>query len=385
MQDSAYHRMDRQDCKDWWLVNSSGSCPLCMCASARKAHEKGANIKTSGQYVSEAYDGAGTSEGVCERTDCMLCFSIGLCAGTWENTQLYFHVNTPETAPLTQADILTHAATRKLLEQLGHSPRHPLGQNFLIDPNIVLKSLALGGVVAGDHVVEIGPGLGTLTIALLAAGAHVWAVEFDATLFEALQTQLLPRAQGRLHLIKGDAVDFPLAGLPASEQADKPFKIIANLPYAIATPWMDKVLSQPRLPDQMVLMLQRENADRFTAPEGPKQRGAISIYLEAAYERQPGYAVSRQCFLPPPNVDSVLLNLKRRQQCPPFSPRTKAIIRQFFTQRRKQIGALCRKHPETGMLAQWLAQTQIDPRRRPETLTLAEWKALDTLARAQAE
>src|SRR5688500_9290156 len=146
---------------------------------------------------------------------------------------------------------LSPSATRELLAHLGHSPKRFLGQNFLIDGNIVRKSLELAGIRAGDVVVEIGPGLGTLTSALLEAGAHVWAVEKDRTLHAHLEAELAPRFAGRFHLLEGDAVMQPLAGLPVElATAAAGFKIVANLPYAIATPWLDEVLGGP-LPVQM--------------------------------------------------------------------------------------------------------------------------------------
>ena len=151
---------------------------------------------------------------------------------------------------------LSPTATRDLLAKLGHAPKRFLGQNFLVDGNIVRKSLELAGVTAGDAVVEIGPGLGTLSSALLEAGAHVWAVEKDRNLHANLEETLVPQFPERFHLLEGDAVDQPLAGLPAARAAGA-FKVVANLPYAIATPWLDAVLSGP-LPERMVLMLQLE-------------------------------------------------------------------------------------------------------------------------------
>ena len=291
-----------------------------------------------------------------------------------------------ENQPFTEADILTAATTRERLTQLGHSPRHPLGQNFLVDPNIVRKSLDLAQVSEGDAVVEIGSGLGTLTAGLLARGAEVWAVEFDETLFHFLNTALLPRAQGKLHLIRADAVDHPLAKLPpAAERGNRPFKIVANLPYAIATPWMEAVLRQPELPARMTLMLQRENAERFCAESGTKARGAISIYLENAYLREKGHPVSRQSFMPAPEVDSALLNLRLRDgDIRPFAEATRRLIRHFFTLRRKQLGAICKRLPEADALREWLDRDVGDVRLRPEALPLAAWRALDERIRAQA-
>src|SRR5687767_8424119 len=108
---------------------------------------------------------------------------------------------------------LSPTATRDLLASLGHQPKRFLGQNFLVDGNIVRKSLELAAVRAGDTVIEVGPGLGTLTTALLEAGANVWAVEKDRTLHAHLESTLLPRFPDTFHLIEGDAVEHPLAGL----------------------------------------------------------------------------------------------------------------------------------------------------------------------------
>ena len=234
---------------------------------------------------------------------------------------------------------LTPTETRDLLAGLGHIPKRFLGQNFLVDGNIVRKSLELAGIAPGDTVVEIGPGLGTLTGALLEAGAEVWAVEQDRTLHAHLESGLAARFPGRLHLSEGDAVEMPLAGLPAGRAGE--FKVVANLPYAISTPWMDAVLSGP-LPSRMVLMLQKEAADRYGAAPGSKSFGAISIFLQAAYDIAPGHRVSASCFYPRPDVDSALLHLVRKDAPHVFSGGQKALVRRCFQQRRKQIGAVIR-------------------------------------------
>jgi 16S rRNA (adenine1518-N6/adenine1519-N6)-dimethyltransferase len=234
---------------------------------------------------------------------------------------------------------LTPTETRDLLASLGHRPRRALGQNFLVDGNIVRKSLELAQVAPGDTVVEVGPGLGTLTGALLEAGADVWAVERDRTLHEYILSGLAAKHPGTLHLLEGDAVEHPLAGLPQDRAAA--CKIVANLPYAISTPWMDGVLSGP-LPLRMVLMLQQEAADRYTAVAGTRNFGAISIFLQAAYETAPGHRVSPGCFHPRPEVDSALLHLVRRPAPHVFSPEHKLLIRRCFQQRRKQIGSVIR-------------------------------------------
>jgi 16S rRNA (adenine1518-N6/adenine1519-N6)-dimethyltransferase len=235
---------------------------------------------------------------------------------------------------------LTPTETRELLARLGHAPKRFLGQNFLVDGNIVRKSLELAQVAPGDAVVEIGPGLGTLTGALLEAGAEVWAVEMDRTLHAYLEEGLAARFPTTFHLAEGDAAQMPLAGIPP-ERAPL-CKVVANLPYAISTPWMDAVLSGP-LPSRMVLMLQREAADRYGAAPGTKSFGAISIFLQAAYDTAPGHRVSAACFHPRPDVDSALLHLVRKAQPFVFSPPDKVLIRRCFQQRRKQIGAVIRE------------------------------------------
>jgi 16S rRNA (adenine1518-N6/adenine1519-N6)-dimethyltransferase len=267
---------------------------------------------------------------------------------------------------------LSPTATRDLLAQLGHTPKRYLGQNFLVDGNIVRKSLDLAGLRPGETVVEIGPGLGTLTAALLEAGAEVWAIEKDPALAAHLRITL--GAHARLHLMEGDAVEEPLAGLPAGRD----FKIVANLPYAISTPWMDAVLSGP-LPARLVLMLQLEAAERYTAAPGTKSFGAISIFIQSAYATDEGHRVSSACFHPRPDVDSCLLNLALRPQPYVFPAANKAVIRACFQQRRKQIGSLLRGKIPAAAARDWLdalVAGGLGPQARPEQIPVALWREL---------
>ncbi len=273
---------------------------------------------------------------------------------------------------------LSFRATRDLLASLGHRPKRFLGQNFLVDGNIVRKSLELAEVRAGDTVVEVGPGLGTLTTALLEAGAEVWAVEKDRSLHAHLESTLLslathPDFAVRFHLLEGDAVEHPLAALP-TERATAGFKIVANLPYAIATPWLDGVLAGP-LPTRLVLMLQQEAAQRYAAQPGTKSFGAISVFLQAAYETAPGHKVGPGCFHPRPDVDSYLINLVRRPAPYVFTASVKTIVRACFQQRRKQIGALLRNHaPAHATEARELLLAHgLSEQARPEELPVAWW------------
>jgi 16S rRNA (adenine1518-N6/adenine1519-N6)-dimethyltransferase len=296
---------------------------------------------------------------------------------------------------------LSPTATRDLLARLGHSPKRFLGQNFLIDGNIVRKSLELAEVQAGDKVVEVGPGLGTLTTALLEAGAEVWAVEKDRTLHAHLTEELAPRFPQTFHLLEGDAVERPLAGLPvgpglraglgssvnlpqtqagSESQPHLDFKIVANLPYAIATPWLDEVLAGP-LPRRLVLMLQQEAAQRYVAQPGSKAFGAISIFLQAAYDVAPGHKVAASCFFPRPEVESHLLNLARKPAPFVFPAAVKALIRACFQQRRKQIGALLRARlpANTTGWRELLAAQGLSEQTRPEAIPVATWIQLSGL------
>lgn len=272
---------------------------------------------------------------------------------------------------------LSPSQTRELLEQLGHRPKKQLGQNFLIDGNIVRKSLELAKVGEGDHVVEIGPGLGTLTRALLDAGAIVHAVEFDPTLGNHVES--IAATEPNLHLTKGDALDTPLGDLPA----DVPdYKIVANLPYAISTPWMAAVLER-QLPSVMTLMLQKEAAQRYAAQPGTKNFGAISIFLHAAFDILPGHDVSGSCFYPKPDVGSTLLHLRRKAEPYRFSAEGAKLIRDVFQQRRKQIASLLRK-AKSDTAQRWLDSLEsvgVTTNSRPEQIPTPAWIELDRSSR----
>jgi len=279
---------------------------------------------------------------------------------------------------------LSPSATRDLLAQLGHQPKRFLGQNFLIDGSIVRKSLELAEIAPSDAVVEVGPGLGTLTSALLEAGAEVWAVEKDRTLHAHLEETLVATHRGRLHLLEGDAVEHPLADLPADRAAGGTFKVVANLPYAIATPWLDAVLAGP-LPVRLVLMLQLEAAQRYAAAPGSKSFGAISVFLQAAYDIAPGHKVGAGCFYPKPDIESHLLNLVRKPEPFVFPSGTKALIRSCFQQRRKQIGALLRARLPAESAAkcrELLANVGLSEQTRPEAVPVTCWMQLSQVVGA---
>lgn len=255
------------------------------------------------------------------------------------------------------------------------APHKRLGQNFLIDANIARKSLELASIQTGDRIVEIGPGLGALTRLLLEAGCDVHAIEKDKGLYGFLKETIGKDHLQRLHLRLGDALEFPLASL---EHPDPGAKIVANLPYAISTPWLDAVLSQS-LVSRMVLMLQAETARRFTAEPGSGNYGPISIFLNAAYDLEAQHRVSPHCFYPPPEVGSTLLSLKRKGNPVSFPADCKAGIRRIFRQRRKQISSLVSKAGLPGYFKSWLEQLireGLAPTARPESIPPEQWQRL---------
>jgi 16S rRNA (adenine1518-N6/adenine1519-N6)-dimethyltransferase len=268
------------------------------------------------------------------------------------------------------------SATRQLLEQLELKPRKSYGQNFLIDGNIVRKSIELAALGSGDAVVEVGPGLGTLTGAMLENGCRVFAIEKDFVLHRHLEATLARAFPETLHLMQGDAIDDPLGPFPA--EGGEAFKVVANLPYAISTPWMDRILEGP-LPRKLVLMLQQETVDRFAAQPGSKQYGAITIFLESVYRISRGHKVARQCFYPIPDVDSYLFHLDLLEEPFRFSPERKRLIRACFGQRRKQIGSLLRTFGEGENFDPWLTRLTAagySRQSRPEEIPARLWREL---------
>lgn len=272
---------------------------------------------------------------------------------------------------------LSVGQTQSLLKALKRLPQKKLGQNFLVDKNIIFRSLQLANLSPGENVIEIGPGLGALTRALLGTNCRVFAIEFDKILYEFLKNKL--GHMSNFHIIFGDAVRRPLAGFDRGE----PFKIVANLPYSVSTPWLNAILEQPQLPFSMTLMLQKEAVERFLSRPGSKQCAAISIFLQAAYGCGSIFPVAGASFFPIPAVDSVLVHLQRLTVPKIFHRETKFLIRKIFTQRRKQAGALFKlflpKFSEEVMVL--LGQNGLDSSLRPEQIPFPFWHVLDDFYR----
>jgi 16S rRNA (adenine1518-N6/adenine1519-N6)-dimethyltransferase len=203
-----------------------------------------------------------------------------------------------------------------------------LGQHFLADPNILGVIGRLADLAPDDVVLEIGPGLGVLTAYLADRVAFVHAVELD----RALEPHLADLgSRGDVGVVYGDALRLDLAGL-----APTPRKLVANLPYNIATPLIAESLTGLPAIDLWCVMLQREVADRFFASPGTKAYGSVSVLVQLAAERTGFHAVSRTVFRPQPNVDSALLAFRRRA-LPVGFPEIKRVVEGAFSHRRKTL------------------------------------------------
>jgi 16S rRNA (adenine1518-N6/adenine1519-N6)-dimethyltransferase len=247
-----------------------------------------------------------------------------------------------------------------------------LGQHFLIDPNIVRKILSLAALHPDETVLEIGPGRGILTRALCQQARHVIAVELDARLRDPLEQELADCRS--LELRFGDALKFPYETLPVGAV------VVANLPYYLSTPLLFRLLAVRERLARMVLMLQREVADRLVAPPGSRDYGIVSVLVSYYAEVAIGFHVSSSCFRPRPDVDSTVVTLRPRlQQVVRVDDEAAFMktVRAAFAHRRKTVSNSLRDEGlAVDMIVQGLAAARLDPSRRAETLTLAEFAAL---------
>ncbi|MDR1233424.1 MAG: 16S rRNA (adenine(1518)-N(6)/adenine(1519)-N(6))-dimethyltransferase RsmA [Puniceicoccales bacterium] len=255
------------------------------------------------------------------------------------------------------------------LENLKITPSKRLGQNFLIDGNVVDKFMAISDVRNGDAVVEIGPGLGVLSEKILQVGAKLFAIELDRRFFDFLKSRFANYSN--LWLMHGDAVSFPIAGLP---QNMGNFKVISNLPYSISSAWISALL-ECHLPQCINLITQTETAERFFASTKPSEICPISIFIQSAYDRVCMHRVAANSFYPEPMVSSVVVSMVKKQNPFLFKTMTKQTIRWIFTKRRKQMGGIGRDG--CAELQNWLSECKIATHQRPEEISMEQWKMLD--------
>lgn len=216
------------------------------------------------------------------------------------------------------------------MSSLPVTPNRELGQHFLVDENILEVIGRLAGLDPDDVVLEVGAGLGVLTRFLADRVRLVHAVEID----RALEPHLRERLSGtaNVSLVFGDALALPLGRLEPP-----PGKLVANLPYAIATPLCVESLDGLPTVESWCVMLQREVADRFVAKPGSRTYGAVSVLVQLTTERTGFHPVARTCFRPQPNVDSALLALRRRASWGPEYERLKKVVQGAFSHRRKML------------------------------------------------
>lgn len=251
-------------------------------------------------------------------------------------------------------------------------PNKRLGQNFLIDPNIVRKIVALAELKPSDHVLEVGPGRGILTEALCHAAGHVTAVEVDSRLYAYLTTRQaeLPNVE----LVCEDALVYPVENLPIGTV------VVANLPYYISTPLLFRLLDQRGRFPRMVLMLQAEVADRLVAQPGGSDYGVLSVMAQYAADLTTSFRVSAQCFRPRPDVASAVV-LLRAKESTRLSPQKevvfRALVKAAFAHRRKTlINSLRDEGYALHPVAETLQRLDIAPTRRAETLSVEDFLRL---------
>ncbi|HEY3831751.1 MAG TPA: 16S rRNA (adenine(1518)-N(6)/adenine(1519)-N(6))-dimethyltransferase RsmA [Acidimicrobiia bacterium] len=278
--------------------------------------------------------------------------------------------------------LLTPATVRALLDAHGLKPSRALGQNFLVDPNTARRIVRLAGggerALAGRSVVEVGPGLGSLTLALADAGARVVALELDQHLVPVL-AEVTSGLDVRV--VHGNALSVDWSQLLGGTRT---WSMVANLPYNVAVPVLLRALSDAPMIDDFLVMVQREVGERLAAAPGSRVYGSVSVNVAYACEAELVGSVPATVFMPRPKVESVLVRMRRRAQPPVHvddPARMFVLVRAGFATRRKSLRQSLRRALGERTDAV-LATAGIEPLTRAEMLGLDGWAAL---ARADAE
>jgi 16S rRNA (adenine1518-N6/adenine1519-N6)-dimethyltransferase len=278
---------------------------------------------------------------------------------------------------------LTRSDVSRLLEAHGLSPSRALGQNFVADPNTVRKIVRLAMVQPGDLVVEVGGGLGSLTLALLEAGARVTVVEKDRWLVPVLGEVLSERAPGApVRVVQADAMVLDWSALLEGG----PWSLVANLPYNVATPLVADLLDRVPAVVAMTVMVQKEAADRLVAGPGSPAYGAVSVKVAYWAEARLLASVPSSVFVPRPRVASAVVGIRRRA-VPALSPAVAGpeelfrVVRAGFAQRRKMLR---RSLAVLGAGPSCFEAAGVGPSARPEELSLSQWGALAAALRDAA-
>ena len=271
---------------------------------------------------------------------------------------------------------LDPAFVQRRLKDAGLRARHNLSQNFLADVDVLEGILHEADPAPGRFVLEIGPGLGFLTGGLLAAGANVTAVELDRGLVAQLRETFSGELETQqLRLVEGDALDQDLPNL-----CPPPYDVVANLPYHITSPILHRLLASPPRAERLVLMVQREVAERIAAPPG--SMSYLSVFVQYHAKARVAFRVPRDAFEPAPKVESAVLVLE------PFAADDRLdaaaeenlwrVVMAGFRERRKMLhNVLARQLPvDAARVDAALEACGIDRNRRPQTLAVGEWLAL---------
>ena len=280
---------------------------------------------------------------------------------------------------------------RGLAAALGLRPTKALGQNFVHDAEVLRGIVRHAGVRPGNTVLEVGPGLGSLTLALLAAGARVVAVEIDPVLARALPATVadrMPEASGSLSVVHADALGVTgPKSLGLSQGADLPTLLVANLPYNVAVPVLLTLLEALPCLESATVMVQAEVADRLAAAPGSRTYGVPSAKVAWYASARRTLTIDRTVFWPVPHVDSALVELTRHAPPATRAPREAvfAVIDAAFSQRRKTLRqALAALAGSPQQAEQAARQAGVDPRARGETLDVAAFAALAEALGARA-
>ena len=272
--------------------------------------------------------------------------------------------------------IVDPGQVRQTLRAAGLRARHALSQNFLADADVLSAILAEADPAPGNGVLEIGPGLGFLTGGLLEAGAAVTAVELDAGLAGFLRERFADALDdGQLRLIEGDALDQDLVRL-----VEPPYDVVANLPYHITSPILHALLGKPPRPRRLVLMVQREVAERIAAPPG--KMSYLSVFVQYHARVRIAFAVPAEAFEPEPAVGSAVIVVEPYEADDRLGPDEEdelwRLVQAAFRERRKMLhNVLSRQLPiDAARVDAALAAAGIAPDRRPQTLAVGEWLAL---------
>jgi 16S rRNA (adenine1518-N6/adenine1519-N6)-dimethyltransferase len=261
---------------------------------------------------------------------------------------------------------------RKELAEYGLVPKKGWGQHFLTDPNILNKVIRTAHLEKGDVVLEVGPGLGEMTLAMARQVKKVIAVEIDSKFVEILRRKA--SSFSNAEIIKGDILKIDFNQI--YRQEGQRLKVVANLPYKISTPLLFRLVESREIFSTLTLMLQREVAERMVASPGGKDYGPLSVFIQSFSDLSICFFIKPSAFFPPPKVESAVIHMvwKERAVVELEEAWFKKVVRGCFGYRRKRlINAL--KHsniPLPADLGQRLKRIGVDPLRRPETLTIQE-------------